>query len=99
MMITPREAELLSYLQGCGPVGEWVFPEPKHMRADLGFASRYSIWRRVDALRDYGAIETRKAEWNTRLHQFRVLIRVERLEIGYQQAGRKSVRHWLEHHA
>jgi hypothetical protein len=99
MMITPREAELLSYLQGCGPVGTWVFPEPRHMRDDLGFMSRYSIWRRVEGLRDCGAIETRKAAWNARLHEFRVLVRVERLEIGYQPAGRAAVSHWLEHHA
>jgi hypothetical protein len=81
-MISARCAELLSYLQGCGPVGEWVMPVARHMSGDLGIA-KTQLCIQVNKLREQGFIETQWLENEcgtleiTRFRQYRVLIRLE----------------------
>ena len=87
-MIPPREAEFLSYLQGCGPVGTWVTPNPLHIRIDLNIGSRAWMHNIRVYLLQRGLIETQPVEGSCGF-AYRVLVRVEHLEIGCKKRGRK----------
>jgi hypothetical protein len=76
MVITPRSAELLSYLQGLGPVGQWVSPKAEWLRADLAINNRTILMRNVLPLRAKGIIETRRVV-GRRQYEYRVLRRLE----------------------
>ena len=48
--LTPREEELLSYLTGLGPVGQWVYGARAWIYADLGLGHRSRLAQLVAAL-------------------------------------------------
>lgn len=68
--ITPRQAELLSYLTGRGPVGEWVSAPRREVMADLGMSSS-AIAHKLAALFQAKLIE--RDVWGV----YRVLRRLE----------------------
>ena len=76
MVITPRSAELLSYLQGLGPVGQWVSPKPEWLRVDLAFNNRTILMRNVSRLKAQGIIESRRIVGRQQ-YEYRVLRRLE----------------------
>jgi hypothetical protein len=82
-MITPKTAELLSYLQGLGPVGGWVSPEAEWLRADLGINNRNRLFLMIDEMRKQGIIETRRPHGGRHRLEYKVLRRIEQgIEIG-----------------
>jgi hypothetical protein len=84
MVITPRAAELLSYLQGLGPVGRWVSPKPEWLRADLKINNRTVLMKNVSKLRAKGIIESRRIVGRQQ-YEYRVLRRLESgISIGVQ---------------
>ena len=88
MVITPRSAELLSYLQGLGPVGQWVSPKVEWLKADLAFNNRTILMRNVSRLKAQGIIESRRVE-GTKQYEYRVLRRLESgISIGKKLPGR-----------
>jgi hypothetical protein len=88
MVITPRSAELLSYLQGLGPVGQWVSPKPEWLRADLGINNRTVLMKNVSKLKAKGIIESRRIVGRQQ-YEYRVLRRLESgIRIGIKSRGR-----------
>lgn len=88
-MITPRTAELLSYLQGLAPVGQWVSPKPEWLRTDLGINNRVWLFRMIDELRSRGIIDTRRPHGGKHRMEYRVLRRLESgIKIGCKPVGR-----------
>ena len=88
MVITPRSAELLSYLQGLGPVGQWVSPKVEWLRADLGINSRSDLHRLVNVLKAGNIIESRR-DFRVVTYEYRVLRRLESgIRIGLKPSGR-----------
>jgi hypothetical protein len=73
--IAMRQAEMLSYLQGCGHVGEWVCPITGHISQDLSLA-RAQVCQIMKMLAAYGYIEMRYLR-SIRGKEYRVLIRLE----------------------
>lgn len=91
-MITPRQAELLSYLTGLGTAGVWVIPDPAGLRADLGVTSRAWVCIRARALVKAGLIEKRR---DGRATAFRVIRRIEDgVRIGVKPSGRPKAWDW-----
>jgi hypothetical protein len=76
MVITPRSAELLSYLQGLGPVGQWVSPKAEWLRADLKINNRTVLMKNVSKLRAEGIIVSRRIVGRQQ-YEYRVLRRLE----------------------
>lgn len=73
--IVERDAEVLSYIQGMGKVGEWV-PlcwKKRVMADDLG-VSRSQLYMHIDSLVEKGFIEQRH-------DAFRVLRRLESSDV------------------
>lgn len=68
--IGPRQAEVLSYIQGRGPAGLWVFIPRKEIRQDLSCSSS-ALSHLLKFLRQKGLIE-RRGE-----NAYRVLRRLE----------------------
>ena len=92
MVITPRSAELLSYLQGLGPVGQWVSPKAEWLRADLGINDRTTLYRLVGVLKAGNIIESRRA-FRVVTYEYRVLRRLENgIRIGFKPSGRPKGR-------
>jgi hypothetical protein len=88
MVITPRCAELLSYLQGLGDVGQWVSPKPEWLRADLKINNRTVLMKNVSKLRAQGIIESRRIVGRQQ-YEYRVLRRLESgIGIGKKLPGR-----------
>jgi hypothetical protein len=82
-MITPKTAELLSYLQGLGPVGQWVSPKPEWLRTDLGINNRNRLFLMINEMRKQGIIETRRPHGGRHRLEYKVLRRLEQgIEIG-----------------
>lgn len=93
-MITPRQAELLSYLQGLAPVGEWVEPQAKHIRQDINCNTRVQLCLLRQALVEKGTIEVKRIGYKNEGYAYRVIKRVEECEIGCKPSGRPREWDW-----
>lgn len=82
-----RQAEMLSYLQGCGPVGEWVAPLTADIAKDLNIA-RPLVCQFVKALVKRGFIQI--AYIGERRREYRVLIRLERPDVQIIDHGHRT---------
>lgn len=85
--ISLRRAEMLSYLQGCGPVGEWVAPLTKHISADLGFSNPH-VCKLVANLVRNGFVEVRRI--GLKRKEYRVLVRLETPGVEIIDHGERS---------
>jgi hypothetical protein len=93
-MITPRQAEILSYLTGLGPVGTWVHAKPEWLREDLEINNRQIFRQHVLGLRAQKLVAVRKAEGRHN-YEYMVLRRLENgVEIGTRPAGRRRAWDW-----
>lgn len=83
VILTPRQAEFLSWLQGLGPVGEIQIFDRQAARADLGFGHLSALTHMVRQLRDKGVIRYFGA------NNYEVLLRLEdpRVTVRRQRGG------------
>lgn len=75
----PRQAELLSYLQGLATVGEPFEFNRHHVVADLGFATIRSIYHVMKPLTEMGLIARRRSELFPKRQALVVLKRLEEI--------------------
>ena len=76
----PRQAELLSYLQGLAPVGEPFEFRRHQVVADLGFGTIRSIYLRLRPLFKKGFVARRESEFFPKRQALVVLKRLEEIE-------------------
>jgi len=89
IVLTPRQAELLSYLQGLQNVGEYLLLDRAGAIADLGLGHKTALTHLVRHLRDKGAIE------NAGGNLLRVLHRLEdRRNVRIYGPDKPLRRHW-----
>jgi len=78
-MSNPRQAELLSYLQGLAPVGRPFEFRRREAVADLGFGTVRSIYHRLTPLIEMGLIARCRSEFFPKRQALVVLKRLEEL--------------------
>jgi hypothetical protein len=75
----PRQAELLSYLQGLAPVGQPFEFNWRVVVADLGFGTKQAIYRRMASLHELGLIARQPCELFPKRQAIVVLKRLEEI--------------------
>lgn len=76
ILVTPRQAEVLSYLQGLQTVGEYLLLDRDAAIEDLELGHKSALTHMIGHLRDKGVIE------NAGGNLLRVLHRLESPEVG-----------------